>query len=190
MGRGGPAQPRITYRREVELQTTDGITVYLDIRGTVLLPEGSALPSSPDAALDTPGLMVRSQRTTRVDGGDVIAVNEYAPLDFPALSFGNIARAIMPGYAQLPLTAAQQETAILAYLQTLPRHAAPTPTDAENDRSTAGIAADIGTDFLPIIGELKDLYRAVMGTTRSPGRSSSGGNGRSPSSARSRSSGS
>ncbi len=160
----GPAQPRISYRREVELQTTDGITVYLDIRGTVLLPEGTALPSSPDAALDMPGLMVRSQRTTRVDGGDVIAVNEYAPLDFPALSFGNIAKAVMPGYAQLPLTTAQQETAILAYLQTLPRRAAPMPTDADSDRSTAGIAADIGTDFLPIIGELKDLYRAVMGT--------------------------
>ena len=35
---------------------------------------------------------------------------------------------------------------------------------AEGGHSTAAVAVDIGTDFLPIIGELKDLYRAVTST--------------------------
>ena len=40
----------------------------------------------------------------------------------------------------------------------------PQPT-ARPDRGLgpAGVAADVATDFLPIVGELKDLYRAVTG---------------------------
>jgi len=68
----------------------------------------------------------------------------------------------MPDYAQLPLTVGQQEAAILAFLKTLPRRPKATG-GADEGRSTAGVAADIATDFLPIIGELKDLYRAVYG---------------------------
>jgi hypothetical protein len=68
----GPAPPRISYRREVELQTIGGITFYLDIRGTVALAPGTALPTSPDAALHMRGRVVRSQRSVHVEGADVI----------------------------------------------------------------------------------------------------------------------
>jgi hypothetical protein len=67
----------------------------------------------------------------------------------------------MPDYAKLPLTKQEQEKAILAYVATLPRR--PTAPTAADERSTVGVVADIGTDFIPIIGELKDLYRAVTG---------------------------
>ncbi len=158
----GPAVPRITYHREVELKTTGGISIYLDLRGTVYLKPGEALPTGPAAALDVVGRLVRTQRTLRVEGGDVIAVNEYSPADTPARSLGAAARAVLPDYAQLPLTVAEQETALLALLTTLPRIPKAVPPD-ENDRSTAEVAADIATDFIPIIGELKDLYRAITG---------------------------
>ncbi len=162
----GPAPPRISYRREVELETVDGITVYLDIRGTVKLQPGMTLPADEAAALALRGREVLSQRTLRVDGGDVISVNEYSPHTVGGLSFGAVAKAVMPDYAQLPLTPAQQEAAILAMLRRLPRRPRTAATEAPSagdDRSTAGIAADVATDFLPFIGELKDLYRAVTG---------------------------
>jgi len=157
----GPSTPRISYHREVELTTADGITVYLDIRGTVYLNPGTALPTGPQAALDVVGRLVRTQRTLRIDGGDVIAVNEYSPADTAARSLSAAAGAALPDYAQLPLTVAQQEAALLALLKTLPRKAK-TPTDPD-DVSTVEIAANIATDFIPIIGELKDLYRAIKG---------------------------
>ena len=162
-----PAPPRISYRREVELETADGITVYLDIRGTVKLQPGTKLPADEAAALAMRGREVLSQRTLRVDGGDVISVNEYSPHTVGGLSFGAVAKAVMPDYAQLPLTPAQQQAAILAMLRRLPRRPKTAPTEAPpagDDRSTAGIAADVATDFIPFIGELKDLYRAVTGT--------------------------
>ncbi len=163
----GPARPRISYRREVELETADGITVYLDIRGTVKLQPGVALPADEAAALAMRGREVLSQRTLRVDGGDVISVSEYSPHTVGGLSFGTVAKAVMPDYAQLPLTPAQQEAAILDMLRRLPRRPRTEPIEAPtagDDRSTAGIAADVATDFIPFIGELKDLYRAVTGT--------------------------
>ncbi len=165
----GPGKPRISYRREVELQTVDGITFYLDIRGSVALAPGTALPTSAEAALQMQGRKVLSQRTLHVEGGDVIEVREYSPHEIGGQSFGFVARAVMPDYAQLPLTTAEQEKAILAYLAKLPRRPkAPVAADeggtGEEGRSTLGVAADIGTDFIPIVGELKDLYRAVTGT--------------------------
>ncbi len=159
----GPGPPRIAYRREVELQTIDGIRFYLDIRGTVALAPGTALPTTPDAALQMRGRMVRSQRTVHVEGGDVIEVREYSPHEVGGQSFGFVAGAVMPDYAQLGLTVKQQETAILAYLARLPRRPK-APVTADDGPSTVGIVADIGTDFIPIVGELKDLYRAVTGT--------------------------
>lgn len=158
----GPAAPRILYRREIELKTTEGITVYLAIRGTVRLSPGTVLPSDPAAALAMRGRLVESQRTVRVDGGDVIPVNEYAPLQIQALSFGAVAKAVLPDYAQLPLTVAQQETAILAYVKTLPRQPKAV-VEPDDGLGTVGVAADLVTDFIPFIGELKDLYRAVYG---------------------------
>jgi hypothetical protein len=158
----GPAPPRISYRREVELQTLDGIKFYLDIRGTVALAPGTALPTSPDAAVQMRGRMVRSQRSVHVEGADVIEVREYSPHEVGGQSFGFVANAVMPDYAKLPLTTQEQEKAILAYLAKLPRRPK-TPSAADSGRSTVGVVADIGTDFIPIIGELKDLYRAVTG---------------------------
>lgn len=157
-----PGPPRISYRRVVELQTIDGINFYLEIRGNVALEPGSALPTSPEAALRMRG-RVLSQRTVHVEGGDVIEVREYSPHQVGGQSFGFVAAAVMPDYAQLSLTPQQQEKAMLAYLAKLPRRPKP-PMAAEGGRSTLGIAADIGTDFAPVIGELKDLFRAVMGT--------------------------
>jgi hypothetical protein len=128
------------------------------------------LPTSPEAALQMRGRMVRSQRSIHVEGGDVIEVREYSPHEVGGQSFGFVANAVMPDYAKLPLTTQAQEKAILAYLAKLPRRPkAPAAADTERsaaakgDRSTVGVAADIGTDFMPIIGELKDLYRAVTG---------------------------
>jgi Pre-toxin TG len=157
----GPGPPRISYRRVVELQTIDGINFYLDIRGNVALAPGTALPTSPEAALQMRG-RVLSQRSVHVEGGDVIEVREYSPHEVGGQSFGFVASAVMPDYAQLSLTPKEQEKAILAYLAKLPRRPKVPVAPAEG-RSTVGVAADIGTDFLPIIGELKDLYRAVTG---------------------------
>jgi hypothetical protein len=159
----GPGSPRISYRREVELQTVDGITFYLDIRGDVALAPGTVLPASPEAALQTRGRSVLSQRTVHVEGSDVIEVREYSPHEVAGQSFGFVANAVMPEYAKLSLTAKQQETAILAYLAKLPRQPK-APVRAEEGLSTGGVVADIATDFIPIVGELKDLYRAVTGT--------------------------
>jgi hypothetical protein len=157
------APPRISYRREVNLRTIDGIEFYLDIRGTVYLPSGTSLPDTPDAALQTRGRLVRSQRSMHVEGGDVIEVREYSPHEIGQQSFGFVANAVMPDYAKLPLTVKEQEKAILAYLATLKRRP-PRPTaGSEGGLGPAGVAADIATDFLPIVGELKDLYRAVTG---------------------------
>ena len=157
------APPRISYRRQVNLRTIDGIEFYLDIRGTVYLPSGTALPDTPDAVLQTRGRLVRSQRSVHIEGGDVIEVREYSPHEIGQQSFGFVANAVMPDYAKLPLTIKEQEKAILAYLATLKRRP-PQPT-ARPDRGLgpAGVAADVATDFLPIVGELKDLYRAVTG---------------------------
>lgn len=165
----GPGSPRISYRREVELQTIDGISFYLDIRGNVALPPGAALPTSPEKALQARGRLVRSQRTVHVEGGDVIEVREYSPHQVGGQSFDFVANAVMPDYARLSLTPKQQEKAILAYLAKLPRRPrAPTPVDTTG--AAIGAAADLGTDFIPIIGELKDLYRALTGTDPYTGR--------------------
>lgn len=158
----GPAPPRISYRREVELWTRDGISVYLDIRGTVRLDPGTALPTDEAGALAMRGREVLSQRTLRIDGGDVIPVSEYSPDLLGRASFGSAAEAVLPDYAQLPLSVAQQEAAILAHLRRVPRR--PRAVEkADDERSAVGVAADVATDFLPLIGELKDLYRAVTG---------------------------
>ena len=116
-----------------------------------------------------PGHLVRSQRTVKVTGGDVIEVDEYSPHEVGALSFGGVARAVMPGYAQLPLSVQDQQAAILAYLRDLPRKAK-APKPADNGPGVVGTAVGIATDFAPIIGELKDLYRAVTGVDPDTGK--------------------
>ena len=164
-GEIAPGPPRVTYRREVELETADGITFYLDIRGTVALAPGTELPKSADAAIARSGRMVRSQRTTRVEGGGVVEVNEYSLHDLANTSFGFVAGAVMPDYAQLGLTPSQQESAILRYLAGLARKPRTAPASAEPSEAVkVGIAAaNLATDFAPLVGELKDLYRAVTG---------------------------
>jgi Pre-toxin TG len=157
------APPRIRYRRDVNLQTIDGIEFYLDIRGTVYLPPGTALPTTPDAALRTRGRLVRSQRSVHVEGSDVIEVREYSPYEIGGQSFGFLANAVMPDYAKLPLTKQEQEKAILAYLATLKRRPLQPTAGSDGGLGAVGIAADIGTDFIPIVGVLKDLYRAMTG---------------------------
>jgi len=161
-GEVGPAPPRITYRREVELQTLDGINFYLDIRGTVYLDPGTPLPTTPEAALQMRGRLVRSQRSIHVEGGDVVELREYSPHDVRGQSFGFVAGAVMPDYAKLPLSAEAQERAVVAFIAKLPRHPK-APAQADDSWGAVGVVADIGTDFLPIVGELKDLYRAVTG---------------------------
>ena len=158
----GPGPPRIRYRRTVELQTLEGVTFYLDIRGTVDLAPGTALPTSVEAALQTRGLRVLSQRSVHVEGGDVVEHREYSPHELTGQSFGFVANAVMPDYAKLPLTVQQQEAAILAYLSRLERRPKP-PAASSGGPGAIGTIADIGTDFLPVVGELKDLYRAIYG---------------------------
>lgn len=158
----GPGPPRIRYRRTVELETLEGIHFYLDIRGTVDLAPGTTLPTSEDAALRMPGIQVLSQRTTKADGADLVEISEYSPHTLHGKSFAFVADAVMPDYAKLSLTEAQQEAAILAYLAGKARRPRPAPASADGP-STLGKVADIGTDFIPIVGELKDLYRAIEG---------------------------
>lgn len=164
----GPGPPRIRYRRTVELETIDGIRFYLDIRGTVDLAPGTRLPDDGGAALQLRGARVLSQRTTHADGADLVEISEYSPHTVTGQSFAFVANAVMPAYAMLSLSPEQQEAAILAYLATRARR--PRPPTAEDGPGTIATVADIGTDFLPIVGELKDLYRAIEGTDPVTGR--------------------
>lgn len=159
----GPGRPRVLYKREVDMTTVDGVKIRLDISATVLLTSAAGLPTSPEAALHVRGKAVRNNFGVHVEGGDVIDVNDGNSRTVPDQSLASLTAAVLPEYAKLPLTVKQQEAAIRAYVSKLPRKPKQ-PAPSEDDRSTAGVIADIGTDFLPIIGELKDLYRAVTGT--------------------------
>lgn len=169
----GPAPPRVNYHREVDLTTEDGIHVYLDIRETAMLAPDAPVPETPEAALGAVGRRVRSQLTVRIDGGDIVPVDTFDRQDVLGLSLSDTARSVLPDYADLPLTAPQQEDLILKHLAALPR----LPKDAdepgpEPDEDPGALRMAIGlvTDFIPVIGELKDAYRALAGVDPDTGR--------------------
>jgi hypothetical protein len=159
-GEVGPRPPRITYRREIRLSTADGASVYLDLRGTVYLPQGAALPTWPEAAMDTIGLGTITDWHLKIEGADLVPVIDGERHEVLAMSLQTIMRESLPAYAQLPLTVERQEEAILRHLATLPRRPKEKPKDTGSVLDTV-VAA--GTDLLPVIGELKDAYRAITG---------------------------
>lgn len=169
-GEIGPTQPRIKYRREVNLRTADGAEVYVDIRGIARLQPGTTLPDTPEAALDISGLAVETQLSFVVEGGDFETFRDYQRREVRALSLSKVAEAVLPDYAKLPLNPAQQEAAILRYLSGLKKRKKEPPKAKDDDGSVAGHVIDTATDFVPFVGELKDAYRAIMGVDPYTGR--------------------
>lgn len=162
-GEIGPNPPRIKYRREVNLRTADGAEVYVDIRGIVRLQPGTTLPDTPEAALNISGLAVETQLSFVVEGGDFETFRDYQPRQHRGLSLMKLTEIVLPDYAKLPLNPAQQEKAILDYLSGLKKRKKEKLPEPSKEPSTAVKVADTVTDFIPIIGELKDAYRAITG---------------------------
>lgn len=162
-GEIGPTQPRIKYRREVWLRTPDGAEVYVDIRGFVRLPPGTTLPDTPEAALNISGMDVLTQMSFVVEGGDFETFRDYQRREVRTLSLGKVAEIVLPDYAKLPLNPAQQEKAILEYLRGLKKRKKEKLPEPSKEPSTAVKVADTVTDFVPILGEIKDGIRAITG---------------------------
>jgi hypothetical protein len=150
------------------MKTPDGVKIYLDIRGTTYLREGTALPATPEAALEMAGLHALTDRTFTVEGSDFVPVNEYQRLKLPAISILAFTNGTFPDYARLPLTVVQQEEAILRHLSMLERRKKKQTSDDGNVLDTA---LAVGTDMAPIIGEIKDAYRAITGRDPDTGES-------------------
>lgn len=164
-GEVGPSAPRIWIRRTVELVAKDGIEARLDIVLSIFLKPGEDLPQSLDEALRRVGRGVQGGWYFRAEGGDLVPAGDHKywrqamPVSMESLTKD------FPGYAHWPLTAQQQEAALLRHIATLPRRKPkPPPKDTINKYVEKGI--DIVTDFAPIASNVKDFI--IFATGRNP----------------------
>ena len=158
---GEAIRPRILYTRDVDVDVPGDVTVGVGIASSAYLPMGAPLPASPAEAVARTGVWSTSRYVFSVEGGDFEPVSGGGGGQrIAASSISSAATLTLPRYAQLPLTLPEQEDEILRHLATLKRRV-PDQKDSGGAWLDAGVA--IATDLMPVIGELKDLYRAITG---------------------------
>ena len=174
----GPGRLRVEYTQRANLDTSDRRWARLDVDVTVYLDPREALPKSLGAAASVEGYRVKGDWGSRGDGED------YEPLEEGATLSGGSARSLLglsaglPEYARLQPVEAQ-EAALLRHLSRLRKRSAGPPVvgpDAPNSGSrrpqgngpvaeAVMEAADVITDLLPGISNLKDFYTFYTGKT-------------------------
>jgi hypothetical protein len=159
-GETGPAPPRISYDRTAELWTQDGVSAYVRIDFTVYLDPKAPLPTGPEEALRTVGRAARGTWSFHAEGGDLETAIDSRTFEIARSTSLRSLSTDFPDYARLPLSAKEQEAAILRHLATLPRRPR---KQTGNDTDYVGKGIDLVTDFVPGLSNLKDVAIFITG---------------------------